>query len=185
MAFLFSKARTVPIGVVLKRSPGATRWAKWAWRATDILPGAGPARWKVIAEAGDTTLYHAATLPLTLYPSDTEAYVHELAARVPSVYIVLRTGSAEWPLEPQIVTASPYEGQDYCDSGEDVVERVAMPAAMRAWIQGFVDEHHEEEVFVKRRRKNARVDMVQDGIGDSRISQASDVYRAPGAKAVP
>jgi len=182
LALVFSNSESLPLGVVVKRAPGVTRWAAWAWTVPDILPGAGTATWKVLAQSGETTLYHAATLPLTLYPSDTEAYAHELQAATPSVYVVLRQGAGDWPLEPKIVTASPYEGQDYCDSGEDVVERVAMPAGMRAWIEAFVARHHNDEPFVKRKRDKSRVDRVQDGVGDARIAQPSDVYRAPGLR---
>jgi hypothetical protein len=39
-----------------------------------------------------------------------------------------------------------------------------------------------EEEFVKRRRNKARMDRKDSGIGDARISQATDVYRAPTAK---
>jgi hypothetical protein len=118
---------------------------------------------------GDVTEFHAATLPLTLYVSDTEAYVHELQARVPSVYVVLRQNEQtdDLPWAVALVTASPYEAQDYCDSAEELV-----------------DTYYEEEAFVKRRRDKTRVDRVDDGIGDARIRQASDVYRAPRRKEV-
>ncbi|WP_241524071.1 DUF3305 domain-containing protein [Oceaniglobus indicus] len=172
----------MPVGIVLRRSPGVTRWAAWAWRATDILPGAGPADWKVLQQMGDETLFHAATLPLTLYVSDTEAYVHELQSRTPSVYVILRNGSDRTrPLNAVRVTASPYEAQDYSDTGEEIVEKVAMPKPMHTWIEAFVARHHEEETFVKRRRDKERTDRVQNGIGDPRISQTTDVYRAPTA----
>ena len=36
---------SLPVGVVLRRTPGATRWAKWAWRAAAVLPGAGYGGW--------------------------------------------------------------------------------------------------------------------------------------------
>jgi hypothetical protein len=173
------------MGVVMRRTPGITRWAKWAWCVSDILPGAGPASWKELARTGDVTVYHAATLPLTLYPTDTEAYRVELQSAQPSVYVALRAGEGDWPLVPVAVTASPYEGQDYGDSSEDVVERIAMPQGMIAWIAGFIERHHEEEVFVKRQRNKTRVDRVQDGIGDARIAQATDVYRAPRTKVAP
>lgn len=182
MAFRYPDAQSIPVGIVLQRTPGATRWAKWAWRATDILPGAGQADWKVLREVGDATLFHAATLPLTLFVSDTEAYVHELQARTPSIYVILRqTGDGGRPLDAARVTASPYEAQDYSDSGEEIVEKVAMPDAMRAWIEAFVARHHQEEAFVKRRRDRARTDRVESGVGDPRIAQATDVYRAPTA----
>jgi hypothetical protein len=168
---------------VLKRSPGVTRWAKWVWRATDVLPGAGTADWKVLRDEGGETLFHAATLPLTLYVSDTEAYVHELQTREPSVYVILRdSGTAARPLDVVRVTVSPYEAQDYSDSAEQMVEKVAMPAGMHAWVAAFVARHHQEDTFVKRRRDRAQTDRVEDGVGDPRIAQASDVYRSPAAR---
>jgi len=107
--------------------------------------------------------------------------MHELRTREPSVYIVLSadTASPDFPWKVSLVTASPYEGQDYCDSAEVLVEKVSMPEGMHAWIADFINRHHEEETFVKRKRKNARVDDVEDGIGDPRIAQDSDVYRSP------
>ncbi len=181
LSFVFPNSQSIPVGVVIRKSPGVTRWAKWAWRVVGLLPGAGPADWSVLRRDGEVTEFHAATLPLDLYVSDTEAYMHELQTREPSLYIVLSPddASVETPWKVTRVTASPYEGQDYCDSGEVMVEKVAMPEGMQAWIGDFVTRHHEEEVFVKRKRKNMRVDDVEDGIGDPRIAQDADVYRSP------
>lgn len=186
MSQKFQDARTLPLGVVVRRSPGVTRWARHAWRVSDVLPGAGAADWKVLRTEGDVTEFHAATVPLTLYVSDAEAYAHELQARVPSVYAVLRPSALanDVPWTVALVTASPYEAQDYCDSAEELVEKVPMSPGLLAWVTDFVDQHYEEEAFVKRRRKNARVDRTEDGVGDPRIRQASDVYRAPRRKAV-
>lgn len=158
-----------------------TRWAKYAWTVSSVLPGASTADWKVLRHEGDATEYHAATMPLTLYVSDAEAYAHELQARSPSVYVVLRQNeqSGELPWTVALVTASPYEAQDYCDSSEELVEKIPMPAGLHDWVTDFVDAYYEEEAFVKRRRNKMRVDRVDDGIGDARIRQASDVYRAP------
>jgi hypothetical protein len=166
----------------MRRSPGVTRWAKWAWKASAVLPGAADADWKTLRSEGDTTEYHAATKTLWLYVSDTEAYVHELGAQTPSVYIILRASEADlaMPLKVVHVTVSPYEAQDYADSGEEIVERVPMPDGLRAWVADYVDRHHVEEPFVKRRRNKGGSDRVQSGIGDARISQASDVYSTPG-----
>lgn len=184
MGVVYPNSQTVKLGVVLRRAPGVTAWVKWAWTATSVLIGAPQASWKVLRQEGDVTEYHASTHDLVLYVSDTEAYVHELQSETPSVYVVMRDADApneDAPLSVLHVTVSPYEAQDYCDSGEETVERVAMPAAVLAWVEDFVDEHHIEEEFVKRRRDKARVDRKDDGIGDARISQASDVYRAPTA----
>ncbi len=186
LSFVFPDAQTIPVGVVVRKSPGVSRWVKWTWQATGILPGAGPADWKLLRHDGDVTEYHAATVSLDLYVSDTEAYVHELQARTPSVYVVLRPAEngGEMPWRVALVTCSPYDAQDYCDSSEELVERIPMSEGMIAWVGSFIAQHHVEEPFVKRKRKNARVDRVDDGIGDPRISQTSDVYRAPRRKEV-
>lgn len=145
------------------------------------MPGAGPADWAVLRQDGEVQEFHAATLPLELYVSDTEAYMHELQTREPSVYVVLSPdeGSVQMPWKVSLVTASPYEGQDYCDSAEVMVERVSMPDGMQAWVADFVNRHHEEEAFVKRKRRNWRAQEGEDGIGDPRIAKDSDVYSSP------
>lgn len=176
------KMRSLSLGVVIRRLPGVTKWAKWSWKAVAVLPGAGDANWQVLRTEGGAVEYHAATLPLQLHRTDTEAYVHGLSAKTPSVYVIMRDNGeqdSDSPFDVLAVTASPYEAQDYADNGEDIVERVPMPAGLRTWIQEFVDLHHEEEVFVKRRRDSIRLDATSGGVGDPRISQATDVYRAP------
>ncbi len=186
MRVRYPKSRVMPVGIVVQRLPSVSRWAKHAWKATAVLPGAAKADWKELRPEGSVTEFHAATLPLTLFVSDSEAYAHELQARTPSVYVIMRpnekTGDRPWQVTS--VTASPYEAQDYCDSAEELVEKIAMPDGLRAWITDFVDAHFEEEVFVKRRRKNMNMDKSEDGVGDPRIRQTSDVYRTPQRKVI-
>lgn len=175
---------SMPVGIVVRKTPGVTRWAKWAWRVAAVLPGAGPANWRELRRDGDAVEYHAATLTLDLWSSDTEAYLVGLSAKVPSVTVVLRESlsASDLPWDVVAVTASAYEGQDYLDSGDGLIETVPMPLGMIAWVRDFIVEHHVEEVFVKRRRDKTRVDMVEDGKGDARIRQIADVYRAPRPK---
>ncbi|MGR3802901.1 DUF3305 domain-containing protein [Marinibacterium profundimaris] len=171
----------MPVGVVMRRRPGVTRWARWDWRAVAVLPGARPADWQELRREGEVVEYHAATPILELHGAETEAYVHGLGADVPGVFVILRKGSGDRPLNVVRVTASPYEAQDYGDNGEDIVEKVPMPPGLAAWVQSFVEAYHQDQAFVKRRRDKARVDRVEDGKGDARIPQAADVYRSPAA----
>ena len=53
----------LPIGVVLRRTPGVTAWQKWSWTASSVLPGAGPAEWHELRRDGDTIEFHADTVP--------------------------------------------------------------------------------------------------------------------------
>lgn len=172
----------MPVGIVLRRTPGISRWQAHSWHAAAVLPGAGSADWRELRREGEAVEFHAATVPLELHGSETEAYQHGLQSRVPSAYVVLRrTGDTVRPLDIVTLTVSPYEAQDYTDNSDDLVEAVAMPPAMVSWVRDFVEAFHEETVFVKRRRDRRRVDLTEDGVGDVRIAQPADVYRAPSA----
>ncbi len=177
-----SMYQRMPLGVVLRRAPGVTRWATWSWTVSAVLPGAAEADWRILREENGATEYHAATLQLELHGAETDAYLHGLSTEVPSIYVVLRDSDhddARAPLEVTLVTASPYEAQDYTDSGEDIVEKVPMPHSLVAWVRDFVGEYHKEEIFKKRRRDKTDIGKSEDGIGDPRIIQVTDVYRSP------
>lgn len=176
--------RSIPVGLVVRRTPGVTRWAKWAWRAVGVLPGARPADWVELRREGDAIEYHAATLPLTIWAAETEAYQVALADTPPSVWAILRKSDRVngIPFDVHVITASPFEAQDYADSAEEMVERLPMPPGLFAWIKEFTEEHHSDDAFVKRRRDKTRTDRVEDGKGDARIRQDADVYRTPASR---
>ena len=176
------KSVSMALGIVIRKVPGVTRWVEHVWKVVAVLPGAGPENWKVLRRDGEAIEYHAATVPLELFRTDTEAYLHGLSTKIPSIYVVMRDGVGVDPLDVVLATASPYEAQDYADTGEELVEKVPMPEGLVAWIRDYIEEHHEDEVFVKRRRDKSRIDLTENGIGDARIRQVSDVYRAPSAK---
>ena len=178
-----TKEITMPMGIVIRKSPGVTRWAAWTWRAVAVLPGAPHASWQVLRREGGAVEYHAATIPLVLHHTQTEAYLQGLSAKTPSVYVVMRDSASAnrtgIPLDIVLVTASPFEAQDYADTGEEIVEKVPMPGGLIAWVRDFVEAHHAHEAFKKRRRDTRTTGVAQDGIGDPRIPQLTDVYRAP------
>ena len=176
------KSISMALGIVVRRVPGVTRWVDYIWKAVAVLPGAGPAHWKELRRVGDAVEYHAATVHLELFRTDTEAYLQGLSTKNPAIYVVMRDSDGLDPLEVVMATASPFEAQDYADTGEELVEEVLMPEGLVAWVRDYVEAHHEDQVFVKRRRDKERVDLDQNGIGDSRIRQISDVYRAPTSK---
>lgn len=134
-------------------------------------------------EEDGVTEFHAKTLTMELHRKETEAYLTTLTMEPPSVYVILRPAEdADHPhdVEPYAVTASAFEAQDYLDSGEELVESVVAPAGLIAWIRGFTDAHHVEETFKKRKRRDWS-EQSEDGRGDARVRQASDVYRSPAA----
>lgn len=177
---VLAKTEVMPVGIVLRRAPGVTRWAQWSWTVSSILPAAAQASWQLLRREGEVAEFHAATLPLELHRSEAEAYRQGLTAEPPCLYVVLRESAEEAaPFEVTLVTASPFEAQDYADSGEELVEKVAMPEGLVAWVRDFTLGHYQEEHFKKRRRDKKDIGLREDGIGDPRIVQQSDVYRSP------
>ena len=87
---LTSRTATIRVGVVIRKQPGVTRWAKWVWRAVAVLPGAGDADWVEMRRDGEAVEYHAATLDLEVHRKETEGYRVSLSNDPPSVYVILR-----------------------------------------------------------------------------------------------
>jgi len=179
------KEMTIPVGVVLRRAPGVTRWAEWAWSVAGVLPGAGPGGFRVLREEAGVTEFHAATVQMELHHTEVASYRVSLMMRPPSVFVVLNLGGDagnEHGIGVHLVTANADLAQNYQDSGEVRVEPVAMPEGLTGTVRAFCDAHYVEVPFKKRKRDRVDVTLVEDGIGDPRIRQAADVYRSPGSQ---
>jgi hypothetical protein len=146
---------TMPLGVVVERREIEHRWQKHSWRPVAVIPGAPPVgAWRELVRGDRYIRWHAATLPLELHRTETEGYRANLSGKVPAIYVVLRPQSGdEHEHAPFLVTASPYEASGYA---ENIVEPVPMPDALIGWVQDFVDRHHVEEPFHKRKRDKPR-----------------------------
>ena len=155
-----SKQETLPLGVVLERRRLDNPWQDFAWQPVAVIPGARPLdprdEWIALTRGEGWTRYHAGTLPLELFRKETEGYKVNLAQQPPRLFVGLRSGEdmdSEHDVVPFLVTACPYEAQDYLDSGDEIVEAVAMPEGVAAFVQAYIDTHHVDEPFVKRKRK--------------------------------
>jgi hypothetical protein len=174
--------RELQVGAVVRRTPGVTRWVRAIWKPVAVIPGAPEAFWKELVRDGETVDYHAGTVAMELFRADVESYLVSLNMAVPSVWVIMDRDESNqspsgWFLST--ITASAFEALDALDSGESIVEAVPIPESMAAWINEFIDLHYIEEPFKKRRRDKLSVDGIEDGKGDARIPQQSDVYRAP------
>ena len=152
----------IPLGIVVDRRDMDNPWQDCRWEPVAVIPGAGPLApdgpWTVLNQGDGWERYHAGTLPLELFAGETEAYKTNLSQDPPRLFVVLRSGEdqdSQHEIVPFLVTASAYEAQDYLDSGEDVVEPVVMPEAVVAFVQRYVDKHHVEQTFYKRKRQRA------------------------------
>lgn len=161
----------IPLAAVVERRKVDHPWADWSWRPVAVIPGESSLKdWSELESGDGWTRFHAGTEKLMLYRTDTEAYRVALSQEEPKVYVVLRPdeeGDADRPYRLAAITASPYEAQDFLDSGEELVEPVAMPVALVAIVQRFIDAHHVDEPFKKRKRD--RIDPEASKFGKEPI----------------
>ncbi len=159
----------IPIGVILTRKQSSNPWADATWRASGVMLDIpqGPT-WRELARGAGYTQYLATSAQLDLFRKETEAYIANIESSAPSLYVVLRESEREdTPIEVHLVTASPFEAQDYMDSSEETVERIAMPDELLEMIGKFIDDHHVEETF--RKRKRDEVDLNEEKFGKEPI----------------
>lgn len=164
------RQEALPLGVVLERRTIDNPWVDHTWRPVAVIPGAAardPAgEWVVLEEGDGWVRYHGGTLALELFRKETEGYKVNLSQEPPRIFVVLRGGEDEdsdHEVIPFLVTACPFEAQDYLESGEELVEAVPMPPDVVAFVQAFIDHHHVDVPFRKRKRK--RHDPNEAGFG--------------------
>jgi hypothetical protein len=151
----------IPVGVVVERRKATSPWIEFVWRAVAVLPGVpDTAPWTRLAGdlGGDddgATRFFLDAAEIALFRGDTARYRDNLASGAPAVWVVLRPTDAEPPLALALVTADPSEGEARTEAGNDLVEAVAMPAAVGEAVAAFVAEHHVEQTFFKRKRERS------------------------------
>ncbi|MBX2805004.1 MAG: DUF3305 domain-containing protein [Hyphomicrobiales bacterium] len=158
---------SIPLGIIVEKRKSVHPWADWIWRPVAVLANAPDTpQWRELIRGDDFIRYHADTLPMLLHYKLTEAYRENLMLDEPVLYVVLQETAAstrEFPYAAHAVTASSYEAQDFVDADDNIVEKVAMPEELASLVQAFVEEHHVEEVFKKRRRDKLDVEEQKFG----------------------
>lgn len=156
-----SRRQFIPVGVIIERREIDNPWQDYTYHPVAVVPGMGAmddgADWRLIREGEGWTHFHAATLELELFPGETAGYKSNLSSFQPHLYVVLAPGEEAEDAEviPALVTACPYEAESYMEDSDMIVEGVPMPDELAAWIGAFVDAHHVEETFQKRKNKKA------------------------------
>ncbi len=149
------------VGVVIERRESDNRWLDYTWHPVAVIPGApaldDPKEWRLMREGDGWSQFLAGTLAIELFRGETEGYRANLSSSPAQIYVVLSKGEeADDPdVLPFLVTACPYEAESYTESGEHVVEGVVMPPEIEAWVRAFVDTHHVEQPFKKRKQRKA------------------------------
>jgi hypothetical protein len=146
----------IAVGVIVERRKAASPWIDFVWRPAAVLAGQPEASpWTLLDHQGDAASFYAGPTEIALYRSDTGNYRDNLASGAPSLWVALRPTGTEPPYEILRVTADPSEGEAFTEAGNDLVDAVPMPAAVRNMVAAFVTEHHVERQFYKRKRDRA------------------------------
>ena len=164
-----AKQIEMPVGIVIEKRPSKSRWISHTWKPIAVLPGAAATEeWRLLSSEDGVETFHIATLSVQLHRKETEAYLVNLTNEPPSVYIVLEENDDPDDFDaPEVsavrATVSPFEAQDFLDTGEDIIEPVPMPDGMIAWLREFTERHHVQETFKKRKRKPHTEEQAQFG----------------------
>ena len=146
----------IPVGVVVEWRKAASPWIDMVWRPIGVLGGTPEAApWTMLEADDDRASFYAGAAEVALYRTETGHYRDNLNSARPSLWVSLRPTGVEPPFEIVAVTADPAEGESFTQAGDDLVEAVPMPPAVRTIVEAFVAEHHVERPFVKRKRERA------------------------------
>ena len=144
------------IAVIVERQALASPWVDHAWRPIAVLAGApAAAPWTVLAETPQATRYYAGAFQLEFFASETGMYRDNLRSGRPSLWVSLRPADTPPGVALQLVTADPSEGEALTEPGTDIIEAVPMPPEIQRRLAAFVEAHHVERPFVKRKRDRA------------------------------
>ncbi|VAW11865.1 hypothetical protein MNBD_ALPHA09-1474 [hydrothermal vent metagenome] len=158
----------MPLGIVVERRASIHAWADDIWMPVTVVAGAPMgADWSLMVSGTGWDRYLAATLLLELHHKETDDYIFNLMSKTPTLYVVLRqTGEEDKkdengktiPVRAHLVTASPNEAEAHLESDEEIVEKVTMPPDVLIWVEAFIDRHHIDEPFIKRRKTKIKVE---------------------------
>ena len=177
-----ARTLTISLGVVVAREAIDNPWQSHIWRPLSVFLGAPAIEgWRQLQHGPGYEHFHAATMPLELHRKETAGYSVNLANGVPSVYVVLReTGSSDGPpIDVHLITASPFDVQAYGASSEEIVGRVAMPDELVELVAAFIEAHHVEEPFRKRKRLPHLIEDVHQ-FGQEPVHVVRDRMRRAG-----
>jgi len=138
---------TFRLGVVAESRPPVTKWSSRSLRPVSLMADLPPLEpGALMSDRDGVQTVYLGDFALVLHSGETRHYIDNLTAKQPSVWVALDNG------EVTVVSADPYEGEALASDPERVVEALPMPAKLAAVVDFFIQAHHVEEKFYKRKR---------------------------------
>ncbi|MBS3647642.1 DUF3305 domain-containing protein [Pseudaminobacter sp. 19-2017] len=152
---------TVEVGVVVERRALKNPWVDHAWVPVAVLVGVpAAAPWTALHETTEVTRYYAGKVELEFFGTDTTMYRENLRSQQPSLWVSLRHTDAPPGVVLHLVTADPSDAESLTETGTDIIEAVSMPVEVQQRLAAFVEAHHVERPFVKRKRDPANPEAL-------------------------
>lgn len=131
------------VAVVMQRRAIQNRWQSEVWEPLGVISGyEGGAEPRMLVERKEIAQWLYPGFDIALQRAEAEGYFHNMSTAAPNVFVLWRMEAAR--AVPKFVTVSYDEASRWMDGGAQV-DSVAMPAAMRAWVRGFVELHYRPE----------------------------------------
>lgn len=143
------------VGIVAIKRKLDNPWIDFEWTPEAVLPGLpAVAPGTLIGAEGTIERWYLGPVELGFHSGETSHYHDNLASARPAVWVALRESAAgAWQVAG--ATVDPYEGEAFVDVITDKVEALPMPHEIAVELQAFVDAHHVEQPFHKRKRDRA------------------------------
>ncbi|MEO4001933.1 DUF3305 domain-containing protein [Mesorhizobium sp. CAU 1732] len=155
---------TIEVGVIVERRALNNPWIDHAWVPVGVLAGApAAAPWTMLDEAAMATRYYAGKVQLEIYDMDTTMYRENLRSSRPSLWVALRHTDASPGVVLHLVTADPADAEALTETGTDIIEAVPMPVEIQEHIARFIEAHHVDRPFIKRKRDKADTSRQNPG----------------------
>ena len=187
----------IAVKIIFEKSKINNKWQSHEWNVNDLIlldmqQGNGyppinnveilPLRDRSEKIESIANLFFAEA-SIDLHRAEAEAYAENLQSSDPSIYIVLRDGLVDDDIDDKSaheeidihlaeVSLSPYNIQDYEDSGEDLIRKVPLSGPISKLLEKFVEKHFEPETFIKRKRDKAKLDDRTQRGGDFRLKKS-------------
>ena len=100
----------------------------------------------------------AGTATVTLHRSDTPNYRENLHAAAPRIWVLLRPLGDS--VELAAVTVDPGEAEIFTEGPHDILEALPLPPGIAVLLASFVEQHHVERQFHKRKRDRQDTDSL-------------------------
>jgi hypothetical protein len=120
------------------------------------LPEAAPMT--LIEKSEEAERYYLGAANVSLHTMETANYRDNLASGMPKFWVVMRQDPVDQSLSLVAVTADPAEGEAHSQSEANLVDTAPMSAELASALAVFVEEHHVEREFYKRKRDRADLD---------------------------